>query len=77
MTILKSFKDTVKQTFPKSVPHGLVDGDGNIESATVFVHKVITADDCLSIQNIAADYEMDFSIKSTGATHGLVIEFNK
>ena len=77
-TIYKEqFKHNIEQLFPKCVPQIIIDDDGNIECATVFVTEKITSDDCLSIQNLADDHELDFAIRSTGASQGLVIEFNK
>ncbi|MBU2923022.1 hypothetical protein KO504_16860 [Winogradskyella psychrotolerans] len=63
--------------FPNTKPKILTDPDGNIEEAKVFVTEKITYTDCESLLKIAADHELDFAIKSTGATHGILVKFNK
>ena len=73
----KAFKASITKIFPNSKPSVFLDDDGNIESATVFVTQKITSVECQETDIVADNHELDFAIRSTGASQGLVIEFNK
>ncbi|QQV91544.1 hypothetical protein Peternella1_8 [Winogradskyella phage Peternella_1] len=76
-TIAHNLSESLKALFPEIRPFITIDDDGNIEAAEVFVKHNVSGNDCQTLTEISEDYELFYQIKSTGATHGLVIEFNK
>jgi hypothetical protein len=74
---LRIFEDSILKMFPNSKPHVFTDDDGNVETAKVFVATEITSQECAELDIVSDNHNLDFAIKSTGAPHGLVIEFNK